>query len=415
MLSTGRVVLVLLLSVAALVGIVSEATPQSSSPVRIGHLAALTGVGAVLGKDVDDGFKLYLDQVNNEVAGRKIEVITEDEEFKADVALTKARKLVERDRVHVIAGPVSSASAYAVRDYITSRKLPTVLTIGAADGLTQEKASPYIFKASITDSLMSLPFGDWLYRRGYRRIVLMAPNYAAGVEIAGGIARTFTRAGGQVVQEIYPPLGAPDYAPFLTQVDRTVNAVVAFFFGADAIRFVKQYTEFGLKEKVPLLGHTITEDGLLPHQREAAEGVITVQHYTTFLETPESQKFVSAFTAKYNRPIQSIYAEAGFVAARMIVEALHAVKGNVEDAEGFRAALRRTKFTAPRGPFALDRFHAPVQNTYILRVEKAGDRWVNRVIDTIPNVNQFWTWDPDAYMKLPGYSEMQGKWARGGK
>lgn len=78
-------------------------------------------------------------------------------------------------------------------------------------------------------------------------------------------------------------------------------------------------------------------------------------------------------------------------------------------------ALQRTRFTALRGPFALDRLHAPVQNTYILRVEKAGARWVNRVIHTIPNVNQFWTWEPEEYMKLPGYSEMQGKWARGGR
>jgi branched-chain amino acid transport system substrate-binding protein len=99
----------------------------------------------------------------------------------------------------------------------------------------------------------------------------------------------------------------------------------------------------------------------------------------------------------------------------MIVDAVNGVKGNVEDTEGLLRALEKTKFTALRGPFVLDRFHAPIQNAYILRAEKLGGRWVNRVIDTISNVNQFWTWEPEEYMKLLTFSEMQGKWARVGR
>jgi branched-chain amino acid transport system substrate-binding protein len=398
------------LSALALLG----ASPvQAQNPVKIGVLGPNSGPYAIIGEEVHHGFELYFEEVGNKAGGRPVQIIFEDSQAKPDVGLTKTQKLVERDGVSFIGGIVSSSVAYAVRDYVVEKKMPTVVTVASADGLTQKLASPYIFRTNSSGSQASHPFGKWLYDQGYRRIVMIAPNYAMGYEQTGGFARTFTALGGKVVKTMYPPLGTSDYGSFLTSFDKSqTDAVAAVFAGSEALKFVKQYDEYGLKGTLPLVGTSLlTDDLLLQQQGDSAIGITTAMHYSAALETAENKAFVAAYKKKYNRS-PTLYSEASYVGARVIREALEAQKGNTADTAALLKAMEKVSFAAPRGHFSFDDHNSPVNEIYVFRVTKENGQLINKPIAKYDNIGQFYTWKPEEFMKMPGYADIANDWAK---
>lgn len=384
----------------------------SAQSVKVGVIIPGSGPFAIIGEEVKNGLEMYFAEQNNMAGGRKIEMIVEDDGNKPDVGLTKAKKLIERDGARVISGIVSSAVAYALRDYIVSSKVPMVITVSGADGLTQQDAAPNIFRTSASGSQQSHVLGEWLYKKkGYRRMVVLAPNYAMGYEQTGGFARTFKEAGGKIARTIYPPLGAPDYGPFLTSVDlKSTDVIGVVFAGGDAIRFVKQFAEYGLKGKVPLVGSgLLTDDLVLQSQGDAGVGIVSALNYTRILESPENQSFVVNYVKRYKR-IPTAYAEYSYVGGRVIKEALDAVKGKAEDSAALVAAIKKVQFQAPRGPFRFDELNNPIQNIYIMEVEKQGNTYINRVVETYKDVSQFHPWGAKKYLAMPRYTDMANKW-----
>jgi len=410
---TWRSGLPLLTGLVALAWSAGSAWGQAQPPVKIGLLYTESGPLAQLGIDMRDGFLQYWSEVGNRVGGRAINVLSEGHGTnKADEGLTKARKLVERDGIHLLTGIIETPIAYALRSYVIEKKLPLMILNAGADGLTQKQRSEYIFRSSFSNSDGSHPLGEWAYKQGYRKMVLIATDFAAGHEHIGGVARTFIEAGGQVIQEIYPTIGTADYAPYVAQIRRDADVVAAAIFGADALRFVVQYAEFGLKGKIPLIGKGgLTNEEILPKQGEAALGIITAFPWTAALDTPVNKRFVQAYEARYKRPATQ-FAEHAYVGAAMLRQALEAVGGNVENQEAFLAALRKVEVDGPRGKVRLDAFQNPIHTIYINRVERKGGELWNVPVASYPNVSQFWKWSPEAFQAMPGYVEMKGKWAK---
>jgi branched-chain amino acid transport system substrate-binding protein len=372
----------------------SQGRVMAAEPIRIGFLAPYVGVYTKLGMDMRDGFKLYLDEIKNKVAGREILFFNEDTEGKPDVGPVKTRKLVEKDKVHILAGIIHSGVAYAIRDYVIDKKIPLVITNAGAEKLTKDQRSPYIYRVSFGNGQQDLAGGWYAYAKlGVKKVFAMAPDYSAGHEKANGFMKTFKFMGGEVVQEIYPPLETTDYAPYLAKVADSVgkvDRVWAFFAGSDAIRFITQYDEYGLKQKIKLfvIGDTVDET-FLPSQKDTALGVENYLHYAFTLDTPENKRFVKAYQQKYKYdPGQ--FSEQGYVGAKTIVRAIEAVKGKIEDQAAFMKALKAVKFEAPRGPFKFDDSQNVIENVYIRRVEKKDNQYVNTVFDRVPDVDQFW-------------------------
>lgn len=386
--------------------------PAVAEPVKIGFAVSLSGPYTALGEDLRDGLQLYLEQIGNKAAGRELQVLVEDiGSNQVSKALEKARKLIQKDKVSLLAGVVDSGSAYALAGLLEQAKLPFVISNAGADDLTQEKAHPLIVRPSFVDSADSHVLGAWAYEKGYRKAVLLAADYAAGYEHVGGFARTFTAAGAQVVQEIYPPLGTQDYAPYLTQIKRDADVVMVFFAGADALRFVKQYAEYGLKGKLPLIGKGfLVDDNILPKQGAAAQGIVTVSHWSYLLDTPENRDFKAGFEKKYGRRA-TLYAEQGYATGMLIAEGLKVTGGQVEG-EAFVKAMRGVELKAPRGTVKFDPYGATVQTIYLRQVEQVGGEPNNVILASYPAVSQFWKWSPDEYMKMENYVQMKGKWAR---
>ena len=213
-------------AVALTLGVPSMAA-QAADPIKIGVLLPTSGNFAPNGQQAVTGIKMYFDEIGNEVAGHKIEVIFEDSQGKPDVAVTKARKLVERDGAQVLTGVISSAVALAVNDYSRESKVPLVLSGDAGvDEITMPGplANPYLVRTSQNGRTVSAAAADWAYKKGWRKVTVMGSDYAGGVDTIYAFAQSFCKLGGQVTQEQWPPIGTSDFGPYLTNIDRKADA-----------------------------------------------------------------------------------------------------------------------------------------------------------------------------------------------
>jgi branched-chain amino acid transport system substrate-binding protein len=350
---------------------------------KAGLLLPYSGVYAALGKEIDEGFMLALEEAG---MAKDVSVVREDDESKPPVGLEKARKLVLEDQVDVISGVVSSGVLAAIRDYIDSAKTPLIVSNAGNDEITGQRCSKYISRVSFSNGQVNRPMGKWLYDRGIRKVYTIAPDYAAGHQMIDGFAEAFKAAGGQIVGADYTPFQkTQDFGPYLTKAKAAnPDAIYVFYAGSEAISFVKQYASLGMKKDVPLFGSGFLTSALYVNaEGPAAEGVIASLHYVPTIETPENKTFVAAFKAKTGRA-PSEYAVQGYDAGRALALA---IKSGATDRESIAAALPKVSYTGPRGPLKIDpATNNIVQNIYVYDTAAAGDGFTQKILATIPNV-----------------------------
>jgi len=350
-----------------------------------------TGPLAGLSEFYRAGTEIAFEQAGYQSRGRKIELLFEDGEGKPDVGLTKVRKLVERDKVDILLGPISSAVALAIRDYVAASGVPLIITQATVAELTGEKGAPNIVRTAPTDPQDHVGMGRYVYQElGYKKVILVALDYVAGHNHAKAFEKDFTAAGGQIVERVFIALASPDTAPYVTRIlarAKDADAVHAILWGSDGVRFARQMTEYGLREKIPVTAFgTFTDDGImLPATGSVLKGIISYDDYSAGYEHPENKRFVQAVLAK-TRKMPNKFAALGFVAGKAALEGLKAVEGNIENRSAFLAALKRVQFDSPKGLVRLDENNQAIVTLFISRVEQVGDRLQNRVLKVVPDV-----------------------------
>lgn len=352
-----------------------------------------------------DGFKMYLDEINYTVAGRKIELIVEDETANPAVAVTKVRKLITHDKVNLIAGLFLVSSAYAVAPLCIEAGIPVVITVSPADDLTQRKASKDIIRLSYTSSEFGLVAGDYAFKKlGWRKAAIVGMDYAWGYEAGGGFQRTFEAAGGKVVQKVWTPINTMDFGPFISGIKSDVDCVFDVITGAESVRFIKGLRASGRQWRVIGPG-PIVDESFLPALGDNGVGIYSVYPYSVALNTPENAAFLNRVKQVIKRAPTSFQA-THYSAARWIVLALKDINGDVENKEKLLQALRSVKMpdSVRGGPLKLDKYGEIIQNEYVRRVDKVGNTYQNTILETYPMVNQFWKYDPETYLKWPAYT-----------
>ncbi|PYM19807.1 MAG: ABC transporter substrate-binding protein [Candidatus Rokuibacteriota bacterium] len=393
--------------VAVVLALLTGPAPAQAPSIKVGFITDLTGVAAQAAKDMVNGLTMYLDEIGYQMAGRKVELIVEDSQGRPDVALSKLRKVVEHDRVHLVAGVLFGHLGYALAPKIEEYRIPGMITTAASDDLTQRLKYRWVVRTGWSSSQPSHPFGEYAAKTlGYRRVAVIASDYAFAWEVVGGFQKTFEESNGQVVQKLWVPLGAMDLSPYIARLRRDTDAVFTMIAGASTIQFFKQYQDAGLTGKIPLIGGgPAVDEALLPQMGDEALGVMTPLIYSAALDTPANRKFVKEYRAKFGK-VPSYFSETNYTSGRWIHEAVKAVGGKVEDREAFLAALRKVEIPdAVRGPLKLDAYGNPIQTIYIRKVERNKEGELqNTVIVSLPAVSQFWKSSPDEYLRQPLYS-----------
>ena len=373
-----------------------------NKPVKIGLLTVKTGPLAAGGIQMEQGTICFLKDRNYTLAGRKVELVVVDTGGNPAGTKTKTQELVERDQVDMIFGPLAAFELLAITDYTAQAKMP-VLSLAAAEDMTQRRPNPYFIRASATSSQSMHPLADYAVTElKFKRMITIADDFAFGHEQMAGFGRVFEDGGGRIAKKLWPPLVTPDYTPYIAQISGA-DAVVHGFAGSNPLKFLKQYADQGVK--LPVLGgSTAGDEALLKSLGDESIGLISCSPYTGDLDTPSNKKLIERMVKEYGN-IPGLYSAGLYINGQVAEAALEKTGGKTDDREAFNKALRAVSLTdTPRGPFSFDKFGNVVGNFYIRRTERKGDKLVNTTIKTYPKVSQFWTYDEKTFLSQPVYS-----------
>jgi branched-chain amino acid transport system substrate-binding protein len=384
-------------------------TQANAEELRIGYISPVTGIFAQIGKDMVDGFQMYLDEHGGKLGGMDVKFIVEDDQGKPDTGVTKAKKLVLQDKVHMFIGGLLASTGYALAPVSTAEKTLYISSVASADDLTQRQLSkyPYFIRTSWTSSLPHQPLGQWACDNGFKKVIVISADYAFGYETAGGFQKVFEDCGGKVIQKIWPPLGTKDFGPYIPTFKADADGIFTTMVGPMALQFPKQLRAAGIK--TPILGSGVSYDEfVLPFMGDEVIGDVSALHYSAAIDTPRNQAFVKAYRAKYGK-VPSYYSENNYTTAMWLDEAIKKAGGKYPGPEEFIKIMASIKLDAPRGPVELDENRNPIENVYIKKVEKTKmfgydkDELWNTVIKTYPKVSQFWTYGKDKFLAQPVY------------
>ncbi|HYX65618.1 MAG TPA: ABC transporter substrate-binding protein [Burkholderiales bacterium] len=375
-----------------------------AGPIRVGLVTVKTGPLASGGIDMERGLTQYLKERNDTLAGRKVELIVADGGGVPAQTRTKIQELVERDKIHVMIGPLDTASALASDDYIRQAQLLT-LSVAAAEDMTQRKPNPWFTRGTSTSSQCSMPLADYAAKTlKYKRMAVLADDIAYGHEMCAGFMRVFEDNGGKVVQRLFSPLTVPDYGTYLAQLKTDLDAIFLGYAGSNGFRFLRQFNEYGLMSKIkPIGGMTALDEAVLRNMGDEALGIVTSCWYSAEIDNPINRRFADEFRKAWKYD-PGFYAAATYTEAAVLEGTLKKIGGRIEDKPAFMKAVRSGTFDTCRGPVHFDQYGNVVGNIYIRRVARKEGRLVNSVIHTYPNVSQFWHYKPEEFLKNPVYS-----------
>ena len=375
-----------------------------NAPFKIGLMTVKTGPLAQGGIQMEQGISTLLKEKNNVLSGRKIEFISADTGGNPAGAKTKAQELIERDKVNVILGPLAAFELLAIAEFVRDNKTP-LISLAAAEDMTQRKANPFIIRPSATSAQCMQPLGDYAAKDlKFKRAATISEDFAFGYEQMAGFQRVFEDDGGKVVKKLWPPLVTPDYTPYIAQLGN-VDVVVNGFAGSNPVKFMRAYQDLGLKAKTPLLaGWTAMDDALLKSLGDEAVGVISSHWYSADRDIPANKQFVADMQKNYG-VLPGGYSAGMYIAGQCVEAAIQKVGGNADDRVAFAAALHQVSLTdTPRGPLKFDHLGNVVGDVFIRKCERKNGKLVNSIIKTYPNVSQFWTYNEKDFLAKPVYS-----------
>lgn len=384
------------LPIATAVALAFSAVPASAQEtVKMGALATLEGAFTVLGQDGIRGVELALKERNYMAGGKKIELVKGSSNGSPDSAVNATRKLVEQDKVQILIGPLSGSEGIAVKDYAKGQMQTTFLngTSGAQE-TTLSSPAPNFFRFSTDGAQWSAGLGSHSFSKGYKKVVVVAEDYAFPYSQVAGFMMEFCKAGGKVLDKHWVPIGTKDYSSVIAKLPANIDAVYVALGGSDAVNFLTQYEQNGGDK--PLIGGTITVDqtvlGYKGKRRDSLIGTPASSPIADGNDSAAWKKFVADYKAAFKDgfPSPSLFAHGYYVNTKAALDAMDAVKG---DLSGNHAALRKTLSTmtlkTPTGDVKLDDNRNAIANMYLTEVAKAADGSLyNKVVKVVPNVNQ---------------------------
>lgn len=343
---------------------VTSLAAWAQDPVRIGFITTLSTPAGYLGEDSRDAFQLAIDQENGKLGGVPVSLVVEDDGLQP----ARAKQIIDRmslDGITLYTGVIFSNVLAAVVNTATKDGF-YVSNNTAPSNLAGKQCKPNYFVASYQNDTPHEMAGVAANELGYKKMVILAPNYQGGRDALEGFKRTFK---GEVT-EIYTKLNQLDFSVELARVRSLApDAIFEFHPGGAGINFAKQYGSSGLSKTIPMVVPVFSMDErMLAATGDVAKGTNIVSLWNPTSDNPANQAFVKAFTDKYKR-VPTVYAAQTYDTARLIGAALKSVDGNIKDQDAFRNALRNVKFDSIRGNFAFGKNQHAVIDWYLLRVE----------------------------------------------
>jgi branched-chain amino acid transport system substrate-binding protein len=343
---------------------------QAQDKLKIGLISTLSGPPAVIGQQLRNGFLLGVKAHDGKLGGREAEVLVADDELKPDVAVSKVKALVERDKVDFVVGPVFSNMLQAILKPATDSGTFLISPNAGTSNFAGKECNANFFVTSYQNDQNHEVLGKYAQDAGIKKAFIMAPNYQAGKDALTGFKRYFK---GEILDEVYVPLNQLDYSAELSRIAAAKpDAIFVFLPGGMGVNFVKQFRQAGLADKIVFLSAFTVDEATLPAQQDAALGFFGGANWAPNLDNPQNKAFVAAYEKEYGA-VPGSYAFQAYDAAQLIDSAVTAVKGNLADKDAVRAALTKADFKSLRGNFKFGHNHYPIQDFYLVKVAKRPD------------------------------------------
>jgi branched-chain amino acid transport system substrate-binding protein len=363
-------------SIAFAAALLFAAGSAQAQEMRIGFINTMTGGGAIIGKPLENGFRLGLKAAGwqkdgDKFAGVATRVFFSDDQIKPDVGLKEAEKLIKQEQVHIVAGIIWGNVFNAVaRPVLEAKKL----LIGGVSGQAQyagENCSLLFASASHQNDQIAEATGEVLTRRGVKRVALLAPNYQAGKEFLDAFERTYK--GGTIAERLMYKLGESDFQAEISKL-RAVkpDAVILFAPGAMGVAFFRQWQASGLRDQMKVYSFYSVDESNLPAIGDTALGVFDTNNWTPELDNPINRQFVKEHVAAYNS-MPAIYTVYGYDVAAAIAAGLKHSGGKFDDAAAMAAAIRKNGLDSPRGTLKYSPNGFLVQPYYLREVARGTD------------------------------------------
>jgi branched-chain amino acid transport system substrate-binding protein len=370
----------------------------SQQVVKIGLLATLEGPFAAGGADGMRGAELAVKQRNGMAGGKKIEIIKASSDAKPDVAVNATRKLVEQDKVDIMVGPLSGGEGIAVKEY--SKTQPNITFINGSSGAqatTLVNPSPNFFRFNTEGAQWMVGLGKTALDKGYKRVMVIAEDYAFPYSQVQGFMSEYCRLGGKVPVKAWVPLGGKDYASVIARIPKDVDALVVVLGGADAVNFLNQYEAAGGDK--PMVGGSITvSQDILNYKgkrRDSLVGTIAGSPIADAYDAPEFKAFVADYQKNYPvssgaYPSPSLFALVYYINMKAALDGLDAVKGDLSGGQAkYREALQKMTLKTPVGDVKLDANRQAIGTTFITEVVKdAQGNLFNKVLRKVDGIDQ---------------------------
>lgn len=339
-------------------------------PIKIGIVSVLSGPQATLGQQLRDGFALGVRQLGGKMAGRTVEIIVADDELKPDVAINKVKALIERDKVDFIVGPIFSNVLLAIHKPVIDSDTLLISPNAGPSTFAGKACHQNFFVTSYQNDQVHEVLGKYAQDKGLKRAFIMAPNYQAGKDSLAGFKRYFK---GEVLDEVYTPLGQLDFSAELARISAAKPDVLFTFMpGGMGVNLVKQFRQAGLADKLVFLSAFTVDESTLPAQQDAAVGLYGAMTWAPNMDNPQSKAFVAAYEDSY-KIVPGSYAMQAYDTALLINSAVKAVGGDLTKKDGLRTALKAADFASLRGKFKFNTNGYPIQDFYLVKVAKRAD------------------------------------------
>jgi branched-chain amino acid transport system substrate-binding protein len=359
-----------LILLAAAAVVLGGPPAQAQEKLKIGVIATLSGPPAVLGQQLRNGFNLAVKTLGGKLGGREAEVIVVDDELKPDVAVTKVKALVDRDKVEFVVGPIFSNILGAIMKPVTEGGAILISPNAGTSNFAGKDCNPNFFVTSYQNDQVFGVSGKHAQDTGIKKVFLMAPNYQAGKDALAGFKMFFK---GEIADEVYVPLNQLDFSAELSKIAAAKpDAIYVFLPGGMGVNFVKQFRQAGLADSMTFLSAFTVDESTLPAQQDAALGFFGGSNWAPDLDTPQNKAFVAAYEKEFNA-VPATYAFQAYDAALLIDSAVRAVGGNVGNKDALRAAMMKADFKSLRGGFKFNTNHYPIQDFYLVKVAKRAD------------------------------------------
>ena len=358
-----------LLSLSVVLGGLATMPAHAQEKLKIGLMLTLSGPSAVLGQQARDGFNLAIKEMGGKLGGREVEVIVVDDELKPDVAVTKVRGLVERDKVDFVVGPIFSNVAGAIHKPVTDAGVFLLSPNAGPSVFAGKGCNPNFFAVSYQNDQNHEVAGRVAQNRGYKRVYLLTPNYQAGRDAMAGFKRHFK---GEIVEESYVPLNNLDFQSELAKIAAAQpDAVFTFMPGGLGVNLVRQYRQAGLPDRIPFLSAFTVDESTLPAQQDAAIGMLGGSNWAPNLDTPQNKTFVAAYEKEFNA-VPGSYAMHAYDTAKLLESVVKNVK-DLSDKKAVREAIAKADFQSLRGDFKFGANGFPIQDFYLVKAAKRPD------------------------------------------